>query len=148
MLLAANGSTPARLAITTNVDLLYYALFYRGIYTLSINAPRVLASRAATVIVAPPHCGVGGLAALRRTRPSVSNLPPPSSRCIYIAAGVGGWAFLYDRWWCTGSVFGVILAEMTTLSTDSRTTDRTGRTAVIWLFGLLLAYLPILLALS
>ena len=28
MLLAVNGSTPVRLTITTNVDLLYYVLFY------------------------------------------------------------------------------------------------------------------------
>jgi hypothetical protein len=47
----------------------------------------------------------------------------------------------------TGSVFGVILAEMTTLSTDTRTIDRTGRIAVLWLFDLLLAYWSILFAL-
>ena len=104
-------------------------MFY-SIYIL--NALRVLASRAAMVIVAPSHCSVGGLAVLRRTRPSVSNLPPPSSRCIYIAAGVGGWVF-FTIGGGTGGVFGVILAEMTTLSTDSRTIDRTGHIAVLWL---------------
>ena len=129
MLVAVNGPTPVRLTITTNVDLLYYVLFY--LHPKCTPRARV-ARRHGHCSTVALSVGVGGLAVLRRTRPSVSNLLPPSSRCIYIAAGVGGWVF-FTIGGGTGSVFGVILAEMTTLSTDSRTIDRTGHIAVLWL---------------